>query len=108
MSLLVQHRCVIHAGREAAARCPSCRQFFCRECVTEHDGRILCAACLRRKSTPRTRPQRRLGGLLGPIALGVGFLTTWVAFYLLGQMLLKTPSEWHEGRAAEAFFLQAP
>jgi len=102
MSLLAQHRCVIHAGREAAARCPSCRQFFCRECVTEHDGRIFCAACLRKKSAPRVKEQRRLGVLLGPVALVSGFLLTWVAFYLLGQVLLKTPSEWHEGKAAEA------
>ncbi len=108
MSLLAQHRCVLHAGREAAARCPSCRQFFCRECVTEHDGRILCAACLRRNSAPRTKPQRRLGGVLGPIALASGFVMSWVAFYLLGQILLKTPSEWHEGKAAEAFLTDTP
>ena len=41
-------RCRNHAEREAVARCPGCGHHFCRECVTEHDDRILCAACLRK------------------------------------------------------------
>jgi hypothetical protein len=39
-------RCQRHPGQAAAARCPSCQQSFCRECVTEHYGRMLCLACL--------------------------------------------------------------
>ena len=27
--------------------------FYCRECITEHDGRMLCAACVRKQSLPR-------------------------------------------------------
>ena len=46
MTALAHQRCFNHALREAAARCPGCGNFFCRECVTEHDDRVLCAACL--------------------------------------------------------------
>ncbi len=55
-------RCFNHAGREAAARCPGCRRFYCRECVTEHDGRVLCAECLRRRAH-----DARAGGRLGRV-----------------------------------------
>ena len=41
-------RCFNHAGREAVARCPECGQFFCRECITEHEDRVLCSACLKK------------------------------------------------------------
>lgn len=102
MSLLVQHRCTIHQGREASARCPSCRQFFCRECITEHDGRILCASCLRRQAVPAAGPRRSPLRHLTPIAVLAGLLTAWLTFYLLGSVLLKTPAEWHEGTAAES------
>lgn len=108
MSQLVHHRCFVHASREAAARCPSCRQHYCRECVTEHDGRLLCAACLRKKTEPVVRPRRNLRFLTGPIQLIAGIVFCWVAFYLLGQLLLQTPSEWHEGKAAEAAILGIP
>jgi formylmethanofuran dehydrogenase subunit E len=47
-------RCQRHPGREAAARCPSCQQSFCRECITEHEGRMLCLACLTKRSQPAT------------------------------------------------------
>ncbi len=108
MSLLVQHRCVVHAGREAAARCPSCRQYFCRECVTEHDGRLLCAACLRRLTSPAANRTSRWKHLWLLLQLGSGILLTWLAFHLLGQLLLETPSEWHEGKAAERLLLGPP
>jgi hypothetical protein len=48
MSALVHQRCFNHATREAVARCPQCSQFFCRECITEHDDRVICAACLKK------------------------------------------------------------
>jgi len=38
--------CVIHPDRQSVARCPSCKQFFCSECITEHEGKLTCASCL--------------------------------------------------------------
>ena len=46
---LSQQRCFNHTSREAVARCPECGRFFCRECITEHDDRVLCAVCLGKK-----------------------------------------------------------
>ena len=44
MEDLVHQRCFNHMLREAVACCPECRRYFCRECVTEHEDKVLCAA----------------------------------------------------------------
>src|SRR5436305_4462899 len=41
-------RCLFHPLREAAARCPHCGGTFCRECVTDEEGKLACPPCLRR------------------------------------------------------------
>lgn len=86
-------RCANHPGREAAARCPECRSFFCRECVTEHEDRVLCAACIRKLTTARAarrRPLLRRLAAVVPVALGL--LTAWLFFYLLGRgLFLQQP-----------------
>jgi len=46
LSIAIQHRCWNHEDREAACRCPGCGRPFCRECVTEHEARLLCSKCL--------------------------------------------------------------
>jgi hypothetical protein len=87
-------RCSNHAGREAAARCPECRSFFCRECVTEHEGRVLCASCIRKLTAARAAPNRSLlRRLAGVLPLGLGLLTAWLFFYLLGRSLLLRQPE---------------
>jgi len=94
--LLAQQRCGNHPMREAAARCQQCRDFFCRECVTEHGERLVCAACLRRlASTPGAPSRRRLAGLGIAARAAFGVLTAWFYFYLIGQMLLLIPSSFH-------------
>ncbi|MBT8374528.1 MAG: rhomboid family protein, partial [Deltaproteobacteria bacterium] len=35
MKDLALQRCNNHGQREAVARCPKCRRYFCRECITE-------------------------------------------------------------------------
>jgi hypothetical protein len=45
-------RCLFHPLREAAARCPSCGGTYCRECVTDEDGKLACPPCLRRMARP--------------------------------------------------------
>ena len=44
--------CFQHPDREAVVRCPSCRKYYCRECVTEHDDRMLCSNCLAALTAP--------------------------------------------------------
>lgn len=99
MSGIRQHRCHIHETREAVARCPDCSRFFCRECVTEHGERMLCATCMKRalRSGEAARSRTKSGGLaLITFALG-GFILAWLSFYLIGLLLLRIPSEFHEG-----------
>jgi hypothetical protein len=108
MTVLVQQRCAAHPSREAAARCPSCRQPFCRECVTEHDGRVLCAGCLRKLATSKARRPLRLGFLWRPVQIALGLGLAWFAFYLIGMALLQTPAAWHEGKAMESWLMNLP
>lgn len=100
MPAAIASRCLLHSQREAVARCPVCRQSYCRECITEHEGRVICAACLRKVSQPEIRPARTWGWLMRPVHLLTGILMGWLIFYCLGRVLLLIPSEWHEGTKA--------
>jgi len=95
MSAVVHQRCYNHAGREAAARCPSCKRFFCRECVTEHDDRVICAACLRRLSPSRTGERRAWVRVmtLGQVVAGV--MMAWFFFFVVGEALVRLPAAFH-------------
>jgi hypothetical protein len=83
-NLTIHQRCWTHEAREAVCRCPECGRSFCRECVTEHDGRLLCAACLK---TLAQVPTSRRGGLrrLIPAAMALaGILLAWLVFFGAG------------------------
>ena len=96
MRTLREQRCRNHDDREASARCPACGGFFCRECVTEHEGRILCSACLARTTRPDATPTRRFRP--GPWLAGIGgFGMLWLAIHMAGRLLLTIPAEVHEG-----------
>lgn len=100
---LVRRRCLTHPGREAAARCRECGHDFCRECVTDHEGRMLCGACL--ASLTAARPERRRRSWLGlarGLRLVAGLLVAWLSFYFLAAMLLRIPSAYHEAVAVAA------
>lgn len=97
MAVLVTQRCLHHPLREAVARCPECGQFYCRECITEHDDRVLCASCLQRLAAKKTAHHRRLAPLLRVVAAGVGLLVAWVFFFIVGRVLVNIPAEYHEG-----------
>ncbi len=98
---MLQHRCLNHSAREAVARCPECRRYFCRECVTEHDGRAICSACLARLSRVTERQPLLLGWLTTPMAVALGLTVAWLFFYGVGRVLVKIPAEWHEGTVWE-------
>lgn len=98
MANLTQQRCYHHIRREAVARCPECRRFFCRECVTEHEDRMLCSECLSHLTVGRTESSRCWVHGLGIIVQGIfGFALLWYAFYLVGLVLLTIPDSFHEG-----------
>jgi len=89
-------RCHNHAGREAVARCPSCGFYFCRECITEHDERILCASCLKKQTAREERPRRNFAPLARTGAALAGLFTAWLFFYHVGRGLLAIPTKFHE------------
>lgn len=95
---LQQARCFQHASREAAARCPSCRRFFCRECVTEHEGRVMCRSCLEERLNPPEKARPAWLRTVSDLSLGgLGFLVATYVFFLLGRILLRIPSQFHSG-----------
>lgn len=96
MSNLTTQRCFNHGQREAVARCASCGNYFCRECITEHAGRMTCARCLDRP-TVATGRFRLLGLMSAGLQLGIGLLISWFCFFVAGRLLLAIPSTFHEG-----------
>lgn len=99
----ISERCYHHHQREAVVRCPECRRFFCRECVTEHDDRMLCSVCLSRLAGTGRKMDRRWIRRLLLAGQGIlGFLLLWYAFYLVGLMLLAIPHAFHEGTIWES------
>jgi hypothetical protein len=96
MDIFLQ-RCKRHAQREAAARCPECKCFFCRECVTEHDDKVICSDCLLKLTGKSEKRSLRLRWALRGAGAFVGLFILWLSFYYLGQLLLSIPADFHEG-----------
>lgn len=102
-------RCVRHTEREAVARCPGCQGFFCRECVVDHDGRLTCAACLARATTAATpRTKRSWARASRAVVFGASVVALWVLFYATGSLLLRVPTEVHEGTVWRRPFEELP
>ncbi|HEV2695953.1 MAG TPA: rhomboid family protein [Verrucomicrobiae bacterium] len=98
MIQLHQQSCLNHATREAVARCPECGHFYCRECIAEHDDRVICAACLRKLLRPAEKKQSpAFRWLLRAAAFGFSLMTAWLAFYVVGKILLSIPVKIHDG-----------
>ncbi len=97
-SVLGDTTCSIHAERQSAARCPSCRKFYCRECITEHEGRLTCSTCLAVAQTPELPVERDRRIQLMPIVqVIVAVLVCWLVLYLTGRTLGDIPDEFHDG-----------
>ncbi len=98
---LASARCLNHEGREAAFRCPSCHGDFCRECATEHDGRLLCTSCLRKTADKKKVKATRLRGAVLSLLFATGFLAIWLLFYFAAVLLASIPQTYHDGGLAE-------
>lgn len=94
--------CVFHLKRPAVARCPKCGSFYCGECITEHEGKLTCASCL--AGEHKEKPAKRRAAWLSPapllqIACGLAFC--WLLYYLIAQVLLSVPADFHDGTVWE-------
>lgn len=99
---LSQTTCRIHFDRPATARCPSCQLYYCRECITEHDGKKTCAACLNEARKSAEKPKQTQKGLRffqpAPILqFAVAVIMVWFLFYLIAKTLTGIPDEFHDG-----------
>jgi hypothetical protein len=107
MPELLHQRCLNHLQREAVARCTACRQYFCRECISEHQARVLCAACLRKAADARPGRRGRFGGLMRLGQCLAGLVLAWLFFYIMGECLLTLPSSFHEGTVWRIHWLES-
>ena len=106
MNDLLQQKCYNHKHREAAARCPECTRFFCRECITEHDDRVLCTQCLENIITNSQKKSSSLGVIYQVFRFISGTIIIWLAFYYIGIMLLSLPTDFHEGSIWPDYWLE--
>lgn len=105
---LFARRCARHPAREAAARCPGCSEFFCRECVVEHGGKLLCATCLARASSTLVRRQERLARARRGLMTAAATMVLWLLFFGVGALLVKIPPEFHDGTVWKKLATEEP
>jgi hypothetical protein len=93
---LSTRQCFNHAAREAVAKCPGCGRFFCRECVTEHDSRVLCAQCIPGAGKHNVAPLRKLKALVRLGQFALAFFVIWFTVFMLGKGLMLLPASFSE------------
>ena len=86
---VVQQHCWNHTVRGAVCRCPVCHRPFCRECVSEHDSRLLCATCIRAAVSEPDRA-RRSTRIWAPAVILASTLLAWAIFFSLGQFIMES------------------
>ncbi len=97
MSDISRQRCYNHQSREAAARCLECGRSYCRECVTEHDDKVMCSECLKNQTSALKEKKKRFGNVFRLIFFAINIIFLWITFYYLGRSLLKIPASFHDG-----------
>src|SRR3954462_5126368 len=86
-------RCLFPPLREAAARCPHCGGTFCRECVTDEEGKVACPPCLRRMARPPAQ-NASTARLFREMVAGFTALACLAALlFLLLRWRVNTPEE---------------
>lgn len=96
MDNLRRNRCFNHQSREAVARCPGCNNDFCRECITEHGGKMLCVNCLRAIVERRAGKVRFFQRVVLFFGLMVSFWLCYLFFCWTGELLGSIPDKFHD------------
>jgi len=97
MPNITHQHCFNHSQRMASARCPVCKRHFCKECVTEHRGKVLCNTCLAQTALAASDKHTRWAILIHAMQFVIGLFMIWVFFYGFAQLLLLIPTSFHEG-----------
>ena len=99
---MLQQNCLNHPSREAVAKCPTCGRPFCRECITEHDYRMICANCLAQLKGDKSKGPRRLRVPVMPVLqVIIGIIVLWTVYYQIGEILVDIPTKFHDGKVWE-------
>jgi len=96
---LKHKRCFNHAEREAAARCPSCKHDFCRECITEHDGKMLCVNCLKKTSKKKKSQKKLIVPIIYTLMLIAALMMIFLCFIWLGRSIAYSEVSDHSTHA---------
>ncbi len=105
---LARKRCFNHSDREAVACCLECGNFYCRECITEHDDRLICSTCLREQGKPSAKAMLAQDDVLVLLSVIFGFAVAWLCFYLTAQILLSVEDESFDDSSARIQQIQHP
>lgn len=99
---LSRQQCVLHPDRGAVARCPVCKRYYCHECITEHDGQVLCCHCLLQQvqdadniSSFMDRHAASFQLVAKPLLALGGLLLLWLIFAVIGTMLMRFPNNFY-------------
>ena len=84
----LEQRCWNHETREAVCRCPECGRSFCRECVTEHESRFLCAACMRNRARAQARTSSRFRRIAPALMTAAGIVLAWAIFFGAAESII--------------------
>lgn len=84
----IEQRCWTHEAREAVCRCPGCGHSFCRECVTEHESRLLCAACLASQARSSAGAHVQARPPVRVVLTLAGVILAWAIFFAAAESLL--------------------
>ncbi len=100
---LNRSQCFLHPDRGAVARCPQCGRCYCRECITEHGGEVLCRRCLHTERVEERgaegsgqRDRRGVSRLLKPLCALAVYALLWLLFMMLGTLLMHFPDSFYE------------
>jgi hypothetical protein len=94
---LAGNRCFNHISREAIALCSSCGRHYCKECVTEHMGRMTCSYCIERLPVKKELKRGTLYLAVRGFEMAAGLMLLWLILYYIGRLLILLPSSFHEG-----------
>ena len=94
----IQHqRCFNHANREPVAKCPHCNRFYCRECITEHNRKLVCSKCLEEITSKDEKKSNTMVALCEFLIMLIGFSGVMFILAILGWFLMQIPNDIHTG-----------
>ena len=93
---LKNRRCFNHADREASARCPVCQNDFCRECITEHKGKMLCVNCLKESTQKKQNKKKIFAPVFYILLLAITVIIIFLCFVNMGRGIAFREINKHE------------